>query len=288
MSRPEARRICYPSIWAAKTARFVRLLDEKSAVRDLLWLRQLPMRFLVALMSMVTGPAFSQEPPRDPISWVHTVRNQVFQEDAPVRNGSVRMECRIEELDRSGQIKKTLLLQHRRFYQNGMLREELLSATEDGKDVTERQRREEAGLDRKGSRERWSLDDALAPSIPVLGSSDGLYRLTFEKESPEGRWRLAYSPREQKPAFRAARGFVVIDDKDQLPVRHRFEPIPMPDWIDKLVTEVRYTRAAGLAVPDSTDTRAEGGFLFVRKRYHIRMRYHDWSLQTEKAAEVLP
>ena len=29
----------------------------------------------------------------------------------------------------------------------------------------------------------------------------------------------------------------------------------MPDWIDKLVTDVRYTRIAGLVVPDSTDTR---------------------------------
>lgn len=242
--------------------------------------------FLCALL--LAPPAFGQEPARDPLSWARGVRDRVFQEDAPNRNGSVRMECRIEELDSSGQIKKTLLLQHRRTYQNGTLREELLSAAEDGKDVTERQRREEAGLDRHGSHERWSLDDALAPSIPSLIAPDGMYRLAFEKESSEGRWRITYSPREQKPSVRAARGFVVLDDKDQLPVRHHFEPIPMPDWIDKLVTDVRYTRAAGLVVPDSTDTRAEGGFLFVRKRYRIRMRYHNWSLESAKGQQVSP
>ena len=66
-------------------------------------------------------------------TWVRAVRDRVFQEGTPNRNGSVRMECRIEELDGSGQIKKTLLLQHRRIYQNGTLREELLSATEDGR-----------------------------------------------------------------------------------------------------------------------------------------------------------
>lgn len=246
------------------------------------------MRLIVVVALLIALPAFSQEPSRDPMSWARSVRERVFQEDAPSRNGSVRMECRIEELDSNGQIKKTLLLQHRRTYQNGTLREELLSATEDGKHVTERQRGEEAGLDRRGSRERWTLDDALAPSIPLLSAPDGLYRPAFEKESSEGRWRITYLPREQKPSVRAARGFVVLDDKDQLPVRHRFEPIPMPDWIDKLVTDVRYTRAAGLVVPDSTDTRAEGGFLFVRKRYRIRMRYYDWSLESAKGQQVSP
>jgi hypothetical protein len=250
--------------------------------------RKICMRFMVALAFFIALPALGQELLHDPHSWVRAVRDRVFQEGTPNRNGSVRMECRIEELDGSGQIKKTLLLQHRRIYQNGTLREELLSATEDGKDVTERQRREEAGMDRHASRERWSLDDALAPSIPLLATPDGAYRLAFEKESAEGRLRISYSPREQKPTLRAARGFIVLDDKDHLPVRHRFEPIPMPDWIDKLVTDVRYTRIAGLVVPDSTDTRAEGGFLFVRKRYRIRMRYHDWSLESARGQEASP
>ena len=243
---------------------------------------------VVLLAFLIALPTAAQEASRDPVSFGPAVRERIFQEEAPNRNGSVRMECRIDELDSSGQIKKTLLLQHRRTYQNGTMQEELISAAEDGKDVTERQRREEAGLKHRGSHERWTIEDALAPSIPLLGAGRVSYRLVMEKESSEGRWRIIYSPRELKPASRAARGYVVLDDKDGLPVRHHFEPIPMPDWIDRLGTDVRYTRVAGLVVPDSTDTRAEGGFLFVRKRYRIRMRYHDWSLEPAQGQGVSP
>lgn len=246
--------------------------------------------WLIGALFFVQGTrsALGEESVRDPEAWLRSVRSQVFQEAAPNRNGSVRMECQIEELDKEGQVKKKLILHHRRIYQDGTLREELLSASEDGQDVTARQRREEAGMDRRESSERWSLDNALAPAIPPLTAPDRTYQMTFEKESLEGRWRLTYRPREAKPTSRVARGYVVVDDKDQLPLRLRFEPMPLPAYLDRLVTEVRYRRIGGVVVPESTDTRAEGGFLFIRKRYNIRMRYLDWSLLPIKAEAVSP
>ena len=54
-------------------------------------------------------------------------------------------------------------------------------------------------MDRHASRERWSLDDALAPSIPLLATPDGAYRLAFEKESAEGRLRISYSRASRNP-----------------------------------------------------------------------------------------
>ena len=50
------------------------------------------MRFMVALAFFIALPALGQELLHDPHSWVRAVRDRVFQEGTPNRNGSVRMD----------------------------------------------------------------------------------------------------------------------------------------------------------------------------------------------------
>ena len=72
---------------------------------------------------------------------------------------------------------------------------------------------------------------------------------------------------------------MVLSPEDALPVRHTFTPIPFPRFIRSLITETHYTRQAGYAVPQTAATVGEGSLLFFRKRFRIRMAYHDWELQ---------
>ena len=151
-----------------------------------------------------------------------------------------------------------------------------MSARENGQDVTERERRKEAGADdhRRGSASRWSLDETLAPPLPFLAPGGARYRLGLEAGKGT---RLVYHPAEATE-LRVASGWVELDAADGLPLRHQFVPAPLPKMIHSLVTTVSYRRSAGMALPESTESVGEGGFLFIRKRFRVRMTYRDWEL----------
>ena len=89
---------------------------------------------------------------------------------------------------------------------------------------------------------------------------------------------MTYAPHERRADRRCASGHIELDAHDGLPLRLVFTPIPLPKMIRALTTTVRYGRVRGLAVPDSTESIGEGGLLFIKKRFRIRMTYHHWDL----------
>lgn len=211
---------------------------------------------------------------------------RVWHDDAPLADGSFEMTCVIDELDSEGTVTKHLVLRHRRTFRSGAMREELLAARENDVDVLERQRKAEAHPARRGTAARWSLDDALAPPIPFLGEPPSHYRLLPEAPSASAgsRRMLSYAPRVRVADRRCASGHVELDTRDGLPLRLVFTPIPLPKMIRTLTTTVNYGRLDGLAIPESTESVGEGGLLFIRKRFRIRMTYHHWDLNVASSA----
>lgn len=204
---------------------------------------------------------------------------RVWHDDSPLADGSFRMTCVIDELDSKGTVTKHLVLEHKRTFRSGTMHEELLSARENDVDILERQRKAEAHPVRRGTAARWSLDDALAPPIPFLGEPPSHYQLVSESPlGTAGFSRLSYAPHERRADRRCASGHVELDPRDGLPLRLVFTPIPLPRMIRALTTTVRYGRVNGLAIPESTESVGEGGLLFIKKRFRIRMTYHHWDL----------
>jgi hypothetical protein len=208
-------------------------------------------------------------------------RDQIWHDETPLADASFRMTCVMEYLSGRGEVTRTLVLEHRRSFRGGVMREELLSAREDGIDVTERERRKEAegSTDRRGTASRWSLDDTLAPPLPFL-AHPGTYQVTAEEP---GGTRLAYRP-ASGASGRLATGWVELDPSDGLPVRQQFVPVPLPRMIRSQVTTVRYGRVRGLAVPESSESIGEGGVLFIKRRFRVTMTYRDWTLGDVKAS----
>ena len=205
-------------------------------------------------------------------------------------DGSFEMTCVIDELDAKGNVTNHLVLEHRRTFRAGRMREELVSAHENGADILEKQRKAESHPARRGTAARWSLDDALAPPIPFLGELPDHYRLVPEATAGvPGARRVSYAPRRDFDDRQCAIGHVELDAGDGLPRRLVFTPIPLPKMIRALTTTVSYGRLASLAVPESTESVGEGGFLFLKKRFRIRMSYRHWNLEaagsTARAAE---
>jgi hypothetical protein len=234
---------------------------------------------LVFFLLVATPPVpglLATDHPGPPPADLELLKGRVWHDDSPLGHGSFDMTCVMEYLDARDRVTKTLVLEHRRSFEDGRLKEELLSAREDGKDVTERERRKAspAGGSRRNSPARWSLDETLAPPLPFL--LDGPeYR--FDLQAEEGRPRLSYAPARQTDG-RMGSGWVELDPEDRLPLTHRFVPSPLPKLIQSLVTTVRYRRLGGLAVPDSTESVGEGGLLFIKRRFRVRMTYRDWRL----------
>lgn len=214
---------------------------------------------------------------------------RVWHDETPLADGSFEMTCVIDELDARGAVTKHVVLEHRRTFHSGSMREELISARENDVDILERQRRAEAHPVRLGTGDRWSLDDALAPPIPFLGESPYHYQLVLQTASDTaGAGRMTYAPHERRADRRCASGHIELDAHDGLPLSHRFTPIPLPKMIRALTTTVQYGRVNGLAVPVSTESIGEGGLFFIKKRFRVRMTYHHWNLNTVASAIRLP
>jgi hypothetical protein len=236
-------------------------------------------------MPMPTVPANLRESVSDPAARATRLHGRVWHDEAPLLPGSVRVIRSLDHLGARGEVTQTLTMEYRRVFSNGRYREELLSAREDDKDVTERARRTQAASvdDRRDSESRWSVDDTLTPSLPFLGAPQK-YRLAA---STHERIVLEYTP-VGASGTRTASGSVVLDPSDGLPVSHLFRPAPLPSRIHSLVTTVRYGRAAGLAVPESSVSVGERRLLFLRRRFRILMSYREWALTTVDARPRSP
>ena len=234
-------------------------------------------RFVLLLLLVAVNRVRADDDARDVVS---SLSGRVWHDEAPLADGSFEMTCVIDELDAKGNVTNHLVLEHRRTFRGGRMREELVSAHENGVDILEKQRKTESSHPaRRGTAARWSLDDALAPPVPFLGEPPDHYRLVSEATAGmAGARRVSYAPRRDFDDRRCAIGHVELDAGDGLPRRLVFTPIPLPKMIRALTTTVRYGRLASLAVPESTESVGEGGFLFLKKRFRIRMRYHHWNL----------
>jgi hypothetical protein len=230
---------------------------------------------LVAVLLMIQTA--SADPLGEDARLRAAMRGRVWHDRAPLRDGSLRMTCVMEYLNAEGTVTKTLQLDHRRSFRDGQMRDELLSASEDGRDVLERERRSAEAAPASGFPKRWSLDESLSPPVPFLDDLTGSYRIqTLSDGVADGRLRYATGPRSDD--YRTAEGVLELDPADGLPRRHTFTPRPLPKMIRALITTVHYGRLDGLAMPQSSESVGEGGFLFIKRRFRVRMTYYDWDL----------
>jgi len=180
------------------------------------------------------------------------------------RGGTVVVTTRTENLDRHGRV--TGWEERAKRYVNGGNAGDILAWAKDGREMTEKERRE---AEREFEDEdRFDLDSPFRPEVRAK------YR--FRLLSPTGRTaRIAFEP-VGRPHSRLNVGTAEIEPASGAPVRIALRPSELPFYVKKLDAVVEYGAAtpAG-AAPSRMVVDAVGGLLFYKRTVRSTTTWSD-------------
>ncbi len=206
--------------------------------------------------------------------------------EALTKNASMTMTVRGEELDGDGKPKSTFERVTRQTVKEGQSSQELLKAVEDGRDVTEERRREQAEKgkkkeegDQKG-RKSVSIGAALPFGKKEVEKYE--YALLAPSQANPGLVRIAFKPRGAKSGELMIGDALVDPEKGEL-VRLSMRPSKNPRFVDHLVIELEFgaITPAGRAL-SRLDARGDGGFLLIHKWFHVETLFSDFEVEPAK------
>jgi hypothetical protein len=196
----------------------------------------------------------------------------------PVYDRGFTRTTRIEELDKSGRPESVIETVERVTRNDGREERQLLRAVRDGKDVTEelRQKRaERAASGKSGGQQEVSF----SAQSPFRRSEQPKYRFSLAGRDPgnPGRVRIAFEPKGQ-PSEAVVQGEAVVDAAAAVPVLIRFRPSVYPKHVQKMNMELQYGVSSELGpLLSAISVDAEGGLLFIKKRYRTKSTFSDYS-----------
>lgn len=194
-----------------------------------------------------------------------------------------RMSVRTEMLDRGG---KATAVTEMRFVntlrEDGVVESELVSAFEDGRDVTagRRARREERRAG-DGKQARISLSDS--PFNPERQERLEL-RPHPERALISGRscrrFDFSYRPEIEglgKGAGVVQRGMAWLEEESGRPLKLEYTLVPLPRRVKRLWTVCLFeTEAGGAWVMREMRVEGQGGILFIRKGFRLVTRFEEY------------
>jgi len=174
------------------------------------------------------------------------------------------LETTVEELDSDGKPEKS----YREVRKRNQDQLELVSATQDGEDVLEKAREREAKA------KQGKADEQVGISLPspFEASQQPLYAFTAEPLDPEGRQvRIEFRPRGKK-SERISVGEAVVDPRTGELVSMALRPSENPRFVDHMLIELSLAAGSTGRRLETIAARADGGFLFFRKRIRTLTR----------------
>lgn len=206
--------------------------------------------------------------------------------EALMRNASMTMTVKGEELDGDGKPKSTFESVSRLTVQGGQSSQELVKAVENGRDVTEERRLKRAERKKEKEKEKQEGDEKGRKSVSIgavlpFGSEEVAkyeFALLAPSKANPDLVRLAFKPRGEKSDKLMIGDALVDPEKGEL-VRLSMRPSKNARFVDHLVMELEFDAVtpAGRAL-SRLDARGDGGFLLIHKWFHVETRFSDYQV----------
>ncbi|MEW5739713.1 MAG: hypothetical protein AB1938_12345 [Myxococcota bacterium] len=180
-----------------------------------------------------------------------------------------------DELDSDGKSKKHNELVFQVSRKDGKPHRVLVSATEDGKDVSEATREELAEQDEKnGEKKNGSMSQA-SPFHPEQRAKYAFSTLPSTQAEPQF-VRIAFQPAGEKTSALMI-GDATVDPQTGDLVRMSMRPSKNPTFVDRLYLELEFEAPtpAGRALSKLT-AKGAGGIAFIKKRFAVVTTFSDY------------
>lgn len=187
---------------------------------------------------------------------------------------------RAEDLNDEGKPEHAFEETTRTEWVHGVQAKAILSASEDGQDVTAREQEKLAAAQDSGDsvRERGNYG-GIDFSNPFTPEAQRLYAFSrLPAEPGDGALvRLHFAPRGE-PTSRLNTGEALVDPRDGMPVEITAQPSDYPSFVDFVHFQARYQRTPVGPVQTGFSVEGAGGFLMVHKHYRETRRCSGFSL----------
>ncbi len=238
----------------------------------------------VGALLFLTAPSGlrAAAPAADPL-WEMAVAVARRSEQARIVPHMMEMDSVIKKRDGSVDHRGTLVFKIAGFGADAEA--QVVSATRDGKDVTEKARAEEERNRERAKRDQEKSGEArdtveLSPSYHPF-APEAQDRVSASRLGParlDGRNAVLFSFTQ-----RLARGRGVLAGKAWLdaqtgePLQVEVSPVPLPKHVDRMLTRVRFELTPeGWWVPIRSEIQGEGGLLWIRRTFESRVRFWDF------------
>ena len=164
---------------------------------------------------------------------------------------------------------------------DGTLVHEVVRSLENGKDVTDKRRAEQSKresrndhkADDEGSSEKKEVGISASLRLP-LGDDARLF--AFSPVASGGPHAVAFAPLPGHAKDEGlARGTLAWDPATLDPLWLEAEPVVMPDHVSAMKMRFEFARAGELVYPRRTVTDGTGGFLWIKRTFHMDMEVAD-------------
>jgi hypothetical protein len=250
-------------------------------------LRKVALLALAVALGCLRAWADAPAPPQDPL-WQKAVEGATRTEAAGMVPGRLEMSASVKKPDGTAEEQSAMLF--RIVYEGDESRTVLISATQNGKDVTEKAKAEEAKQERERKEKKPKKEDSvtleLEPGYHPFSPKSQI-RVTARRtgDAPlDGRKAALFTFKESSEDGKSAlEGRAWLDPETGAPLQVEASPAPLPQHVDTLVSTTRFETAPdGLWRPVSTEMRGEGGMLWIRRTFESRFRLTDWHVKDGK------
>lgn len=164
---------------------------------------------------------------------------------------------------------------------DGTLVHEVVRSLENGKDVTDKRRAEQS---KRESRNDQKANDGKSSEKKEVGISaslrlplgDDARLFAFTPATSRGPHALAFAPLPDHAKDEGlARGTLAWDPDTLDPLWLEAEPVVMPDHVSAMKMRFEFARAGELVYPRRTVTDGTGGFLWIKRTFHMDMEVAD-------------
>jgi hypothetical protein len=201
-----------------------------------------------------------------------------------MRDGTFKVALVADELDSDGKPKKHVESVRRVGFQNGERVTTVLSATEDGKDVTAEEQKKQAEREAK-LREKKEKPKSNVTSPFSAESQQDLFFWSPGVDPRTGLLRIAFRPKGAR-SDEVLEGEALVDPARGEPVRIAMKPSKMPTFVDEMDVELRFDAVVdGVRMLSSLRVAGAGGFAFIKKRGTAVTTFSEHAMPPSSAAK---
>lgn len=237
---------------------------------------------LIFLLSVLCVPAMAGEPPAG--LWQKAVGFAAAAKEAKIVPGSVSMSTVVKKKD--GTVEGDSTVKFRTVDRGDDLDMELLSAVENGKDVTAeaKKKNEEEKRNSREKKDEGSVSLSIGDNPFEPGVQKNVKSVFKSEVTLDGRAASIFTFVEKSADGKSVlKGRAWLDSMTGMPLKVESTTEPLPSHIEKMTTTTIYAATPeGLWVPASCLIAGEGGFLWMHFSSETKVQFGDYRISKAK------